>query len=245
MANDDGQINVQPENEQQAVGLAQRAAQILHNLPLNLPVIPPNENRINLGHLDRDFHVLVHEANVVLAEQLAVLGELSAESSTPTVGFFRGFTISWNIFYWEQKYRWVNIFEEFNIHREANRADDEPIMGGMERIAVGLIDELRNMIEHLIRQRDEMRQLVMQRGLFDPLFGQWDELLEVWGVRNFTRENGKTRNPKSLETVVMDFLTNIINGIPVEAYALPLSLLFEIHTVRKRKAWNCMNVRSS
>lgn len=89
----------------------------------------------------------------------------------------------------------MTIFEEFSIHRQANRANDEPIMGGMERIAVGLIDELRNMIQHLIRQRDEMRQLVMQRGLFDPLFGQWDELLEVWGVRNFTRQNGKIRSP--------------------------------------------------
>lgn len=92
-------------------------------------------------------------------------------------------------------YHWVNIFEEFTIHREVNRGDDEPIMGGMERIAIGLIDELRNMIGHLIRQRDEMRQLVIQRGLFDPLFGQWDELLEVWGVRSFTRESGKIKDP--------------------------------------------------
>lgn len=77
MANDEEQINIQPENEQQAEGLAQRAAQILHNLPfVNFPVIPPNEDRINLGHLDRDFHILVHDANAVLAEQLAVLGEL-------------------------------------------------------------------------------------------------------------------------------------------------------------------------
>lgn len=100
----------------------------------------------------------------------------------------------------------MNIFEEFSIHREVNRADDEPVMGGMERIAVGLIDELRNMIEHLIRQRDEMRQLVMQRGLFDPLFGQWDELLEVWGVRNFTRENGKTRNPSLSSLLHLKYL---------------------------------------
>ncbi|CAG9536569.1 unnamed protein product [Cercopithifilaria johnstoni] len=188
MANGEEQIDVQAANEQQAANFAQRAARILHNLPfMNFPVIPPNEDRFNLGPLDRDFHVLVHNANAVLAEQLAVLGE------------------------------------------EANRADDEPVMGGMERIAVGLIDELRNMIEHLIRQRDEMRQLVMQRGLFDPLFGQWDELLEVWGVRNFTRENGKIKNPKSLETTVVDYVANIINSIPAEAYTLPLPLLFEIH----------------
>ncbi|VDK81450.1 unnamed protein product [Onchocerca ochengi] len=188
MANDEEQIDMQAENGQRAVGLAQRAARILHNLPfLNFPAIAPNEDRLDLGNLDRDFHVLVHNANAVLAEQLAVLGE------------------------------------------QANRANDEPIMGGMERIAVGLIDELRNMIQHLIRQRDEMRQLVMQRGLFDPLFGQWDELLEVWGVRNFTRQNGKIRSPRSLENTVVDYLTSVINDMPAEAYSLPLPLLFEIH----------------
>uniref|UniRef100_A0A8R1Y341 Uncharacterized protein n=1 Tax=Onchocerca volvulus TaxID=6282 RepID=A0A8R1Y341_ONCVO len=191
MANDEEQIDMQAENGQRAVGLAQRAARILHNLPfLNFPAIAPNEDRLDLGNLDRDFHVLVHNANAVLAEQLAVLGD---------------------------------------IHRQANRANDEPIMGGMERIAVGLIDELRNMIQHLIRQRDEMRQLVMQRGLFDPLFGQWDELLEVWGVRNFTRQNGKIRSPRSLENTVVDYLTSVINDMPAEAYSLPLPLLFEIH----------------
>ncbi|EFO24999.2 hypothetical protein LOAG_03482 [Loa loa] len=188
MADDEEQMDVQAENEQRAAGLAERAAQILHNLPfLNFPAIAPHEGRHDLEPLDRDFHVLVHNANAVLAEQLAVLGE------------------------------------------EANRADDEPIMGGMERIAVGLIDELRNMIEHLIRQRDEMRQLVMQRGLFDPLFGQWDELLEVWGVRNFTRESGKMKNPKSLENIVLDYVTSIMNDMPAEAYTLSLPLLFEIH----------------
>uniref|UniRef100_A0A0R3RGR1 TPR_REGION domain-containing protein n=1 Tax=Elaeophora elaphi TaxID=1147741 RepID=A0A0R3RGR1_9BILA len=195
MANGEEQIDVQAENEQHAVGLAQRAARILHNLPfMNFPAIPPNEGRFDLGHLDRDFHVLVHNANAVLAEQLAVLGEL-----------------------------------EFNIHREDNQAEERPVIGGMERIAVGLIDELRNMIGHLVRQRDEMRQLVMQRGLFDPLFGQWDELLEVWGVRNFTRESGKVKNPRSLETTVVDYLTNILNGVPAEAHTLPLPLLFKIY----------------
>lgn len=74
MANDEEQIDVQAENEQRAVGLAQRAARILHNLPFMN--IPPNEGQFNLGHLDRDFHVLVHNANAVLAEQLAVLGGL-------------------------------------------------------------------------------------------------------------------------------------------------------------------------
>ncbi|KAM3723268.1 Amyloid protein-binding protein [Dirofilaria immitis] len=188
MANDEEQMDMQAENGQIAVNLAQRAARILHNLPfLNFPVIAPNEDRLDLRPLDRDFHVLVHNANAVLAEQLAMLGE------------------------------------------EANRAEDEPVMGGMERIAVGLIDELRNMIQHLIRQRDEMRQLVMQRGLFDPLFGQWDELLEVWGVRNFTRENGKIKNPRSLESIIVDYLTNVINDMPAEAYSLPIPLLFEIH----------------
>lgn len=77
MANGEEQIDVQAENGQQAVGLAQRAARILHNLPfLNFPAIAPNEGELDLGHLDRDFHVLVHNANAVLAEQLAVLGEL-------------------------------------------------------------------------------------------------------------------------------------------------------------------------
>uniref|UniRef100_A0A915PIK9 Uncharacterized protein n=1 Tax=Setaria digitata TaxID=48799 RepID=A0A915PIK9_9BILA len=191
MANGEEQMDVQDENRQRAAGLAQRAARILHNLPfLNFPMIPPNAVRVELGPLDRDFHLLVHNANAVLAEQLAVLGD---------------------------------------IHREANRGEDGPAMGGVERIAVGLIDELRNMIEHLIRQRDEMRQMVIQRGLFDPLFGQWDELLEVWGVRNFNRESGKIKNPKSLENNVIDYLTSVMNEIPTETYVLPLPLLFEIY----------------
>ncbi|VDO31994.1 unnamed protein product [Brugia timori] len=193
MANDDEeQMAVQDENEQGVAGLAQRAAQMLHNLPfLNFPAVEQNENPNDLDHLDRDFHALVHNANALLAEQLAVLGD---------------------------------------IHREVNRANDRPIMGaGMERVAVGLIDELRNMIEHLIRQRDEMRQLVMQRGLFDPIFGQWDELLEIWGMRSFNRESGKVNNPGSLENAVVNYISSKINGMPAEAYSLPLPLLFEIH----------------
>nr|CDP95213.1 Bm9711 [Brugia malayi] len=187
MANDDEeQMAVQDENEQGVAGLAQRAAQMLHNLPfLNFPAVEQNENPNDLDHLDRDFHALVHNANAL-------------------------------------------------IHREVNRANDRPIMGaGMERVAVGLIDELRNMIEHLIRQRDEMRQLVMQRGLFDPIFGQWDELLEIWGMRSFNRESGKVNNPGSLENAVVNYISSKINGMPAEAYSLPLPLLFEIHVVHE------------
>lgn len=77
MANDDEeQMAVQDENEQGVAGLAQRAAQMLHNLPfLNFPAVEQNENPNDLDHLDRDFHALVHNANALLAEQLAVLGE--------------------------------------------------------------------------------------------------------------------------------------------------------------------------
>lgn len=43
MANDEEQIDVQAENEQRAVGLAQRAARILHNLPfMNIPLMKVN-----------------------------------------------------------------------------------------------------------------------------------------------------------------------------------------------------------
>lgn len=34
---------------------------------------------------------------------------------------------------------------------------------------------------------------------------------------------------ESLENTVLDYLTGIINGMPAEAYTLPLPLLFEIH----------------
>ncbi|MCP9258083.1 Solute carrier family 17 member 9 [Dirofilaria immitis] len=179
---------------------------------LNFPVIAPNEDRLDLRPLDRDFHVLVHNANAVLAEQLAMLGELQILSRS--IDSLRIHPHLWlglpadlrsdGRFLLGTKVSLGDIFEEFNIHREANRAEDEPVMGGMERIAVGLIDELRNMIQHLIRQRDEMRQLVMQRGLFDPLFG-------------------------SLESIIVDYLTNVINDMPAEAYSLPIPLLFEIH----------------
>lgn len=78
MAEDEGQVDVDAENRQGVVGLAQRAARILNNLPLlNIPAaIAPNAGRLDLEPLDRDFHVLVHNANAVLAEQLAMLGEL-------------------------------------------------------------------------------------------------------------------------------------------------------------------------
>lgn len=67
----------------------------------------------------------------------------------------------------------------------------------MERAAVRLIGELRNMVDRLVRERDNIRHLVVRRGLLDehPFFDRLDELVNVWAAEEPREVDMKSKNP--------------------------------------------------
>ncbi|VDN01338.1 unnamed protein product [Thelazia callipaeda] len=177
---------------------------ILQNMLDELPAVDanmlaPREEGANLERFNRNFHMLVHNANMLIAEQFAVL---------------------------------ENAEERGDHH-----AIDEQIVGGIGNVAAGLMVQLRSMIGQLMRQRDQMRQLVIERGLFDPVFGQWDDMLKTWKAKNLTDEQRMHNSPKSLATITLNFFADVIRSVPDEVYLLPDSLLFElyVHLFQKKK----------